>query len=513
VRPHVVAWLDRLLPHDVAAALAPSWFTCVGIAGLVTLLLLLRAGRRAGIPAPVIASIVLACYVAAVGAGIVVPVAIDLIAGIYATGEVRIHWAGMTSFWGYLAGAVAVAIVARRHAVPLAALGDLAAAPLGVALALARTGCFLAGCDYGKVTAVPWGVRFPSGSSAWRDHVHAGLVAPDRGASLAVHPTQLYEAALGVVMALAAIALARTAWAKAPAGRSSGGSGRVFVAIAAIYAVGRIGIETLRADLGRGIHAGLSSGQIFCGALLIAIAIGLIARRHAVAAAVTALVLVAFAAPQPAHAQPRDDAPPVGPAPPPTPMPAPMPADPYAGPPAPPSAATPLPPPMGGPPPARVSPLAHLEVAAFVGYAMPMNRPSDQVPSLAGPSLSIGYDLGLAGVWLDVDSLGNSDASHGTLLLAASYLAPVAPKLHLGGRFGFGTTLVNFDEPAFRDVAGTTIRFEALAEYELAPHWVLALRPLSIDVLDADDLGGPITSYQVRIGVAYRFAPRARRHR
>ena len=38
------------------------------------------------------------------------------------------------------------------------------------ALALIRTGCFLAGCDHGKITGVAWAVRFPAGSPAWRDH-------------------------------------------------------------------------------------------------------------------------------------------------------------------------------------------------------------------------------------------------------------------------------------------------------------------------------------------------------
>jgi hypothetical protein len=35
--------------------------------------------------------------------------------------------------------------------------------------------------------------------------------------------------------------------------------------------------------------------------------------------------------------------------------------------------------------------------------------------------------------------------------------------------------------------------------------WV---RPLTIDMLAASELGGPITTYQVRIGIAYRFGSR-----
>jgi hypothetical protein len=128
------------------------------------------------------------------------------------------------------------------------------------------------------------------------------------------------------------------------------------------------------------------------------------------------------------------------------------------------------------------------------------------VPPLAGASLSIGFSVRQLGVWLDLDSLGNRDASHGTLLVSGSASFPVSSRLSIGGRLGLGATLVNFDDPAFRDVVGTTARFEAVLDVRLADAWTLWLRPLAIDVLSAADLGGPIATLQVRIGVAYRFA-------
>ncbi|HMG23873.1 MAG TPA: hypothetical protein VK607_21210, partial [Kofleriaceae bacterium] len=73
---------------------------------------------------------------------------------------------------------------------------------------------------------------------------------------------------------------------------------------------------------------------------------------------------------------------------------------------------------------------------------------------------------------------------------------------------GAGMTLVNFADPAFRDVRGAAFRFEAIAEYAFVRHWALWVRPLAIDVLAASELGGPITTYQFRIGVAYRFGSR-----
>jgi hypothetical protein len=139
------------------------------------------------------------------------------------------------------------------------------------------------------------------------------------------------------------------------------------------------------------------------------------------------------------------------------------------------------------------------------GVATPLNRRADQVPTLAGASLSVGYIPGRFGVWLDLDSYANNDAAHTTLIASCSFTPRVTRQLTLGVRAGIGLTQVNFKDPAFRDVAGKTFRIEAAAEYAFARHWVLWVRPLAIDTLTASELGGPITTYQFRIGAAYRF--------
>jgi len=41
MRPHVVHWLEAVFPGGVASALAPTWFTCVGLAGVVALFAML----------------------------------------------------------------------------------------------------------------------------------------------------------------------------------------------------------------------------------------------------------------------------------------------------------------------------------------------------------------------------------------------------------------------------------------------------------------------------------------
>ncbi len=274
MRSHVVAWLEQFLPSTAAQLLAPTWFTMTGLAGLLTLWVLLRHARRDGVDSAAVATVALVAYVAAVSAGVLVPLAIELGQGFVRHGTVRIRYAGMTSFWGYLGGALAVWVMCRRGTPPLGWLVDRATAMLGVSLAMIRTGCFLAGCDYGQVTSSSFALRFPRGSPAWRDHVREGLVPAHRDLSLPVHPTQLYEAAFGLLVAIAAWAYTRR--------RERVGRGRVFLAAAVAYAVARLGIESLRGDDARGYLAGMSSGQVFALALLGAVALGAAVRGRIV---------------------------------------------------------------------------------------------------------------------------------------------------------------------------------------------------------------------------------------
>ncbi len=92
------------------------------------------------------------------------------------------------SWFGGLAGGVFAGLwlMHRRRLDPLAVL---AAATPGLAIghAIGRIGCFLVGDDYGRPTDLPWAIAFPDG------------LPPT---SVPVHPTQLYEAAALVPIAL-----------------------------------------------------------------------------------------------------------------------------------------------------------------------------------------------------------------------------------------------------------------------------------------------------------------------
>ena len=59
-------------------------------------------------------------------------------------------------------------------------------------LSVARLGCFLRGCDYGRMTSLPVGIRFPIGTPVYLAHRSHDLVGPYQLWSLPVHPYPLY---------------------------------------------------------------------------------------------------------------------------------------------------------------------------------------------------------------------------------------------------------------------------------------------------------------------------------
>jgi phosphatidylglycerol:prolipoprotein diacylglycerol transferase len=149
-------------------------------------------------------------------------------------------WYGGYVFYGGLLLAVplGLAFLHRRKVAPWD-VADLAAWAIPVGLVLGRLGCFLAGCCFGAVHDGPLGIAFPRYSPAWHQHLDAHLIDRTAQASLAVHPTQLYEAA-------AAAAIAGYCWWRYR--KANHFRGELFFWFLLLYGIFRIGVEFLRAD-------------------------------------------------------------------------------------------------------------------------------------------------------------------------------------------------------------------------------------------------------------------------
>lgn len=118
-------------------------------------------------------------------------------------------------------------------------IADIAAPSVAIGQAIGRIGCFCAGCCYGKpAEGVPWGLEF-----------NRSLLAPH---GVALHPTQLYESALMVVVFLLLVLL----W------RFRRFDGQIFWAYVILYSLVRGGVvEWFRGDHGP-VFLGLTGQQL-----------------------------------------------------------------------------------------------------------------------------------------------------------------------------------------------------------------------------------------------------------
>ncbi len=174
-------------------------------------------------------------------------------------------WAGGLTYYGGLLGASAYAVYfLRREKFAFWKAADMAGFVVPLGLAWGRMGCFLAGCCFGRQCSLGWAVRFPAFSPASELHARSHRMAHEGLVSLPVHPTQLYESAGSLIIALVAYTVVN------PRKRFDG---QVFLFFLASYSVLRTALEIWRED-DRGGVLGLSTSQWISIGILIACVVG-----------------------------------------------------------------------------------------------------------------------------------------------------------------------------------------------------------------------------------------------
>ena len=169
---------------------------------------------------------------------------------------------GSAFYGGLLGGLAGCALVARFKKLPILSVWDALAYGMPLAFATGKLGCFLAGCCYGLRCGSPPGVAFAPNSLAYRTQFDRGELAADAAAALPVHPTQLYEMAMGFVL------FGFLFWFRKRTDRP----GEVTLAYLVGYSIWRFAIEFFRDDPGRdGFNAGISDSQV---AALVFLAVG-----------------------------------------------------------------------------------------------------------------------------------------------------------------------------------------------------------------------------------------------
>lgn len=189
------------------------------------------------------------------GAGVCRPVESDCFAW------ARFWSGGLTYYGGFLGASAAAWFLLKRDKFPFWKAADMAGMVIPVGLAFGRMGCLLGGCCFGRPLSAPMGIEFPAFSAASVAQARDGLLEGSRLHSLAVHPTQLYEAWGSFILALLLIL-----WLH---GRKKY-DGHVFLAFVMGYAALRFVLEFFRAD-DRGGIAFFSTSQ-WVGLLLIVFA-------------------------------------------------------------------------------------------------------------------------------------------------------------------------------------------------------------------------------------------------
>ncbi len=161
--------------------------------------------------------------------------------------HVLLDRSGLVWYGGFIVGAAAVLVVIRRRRLPAWSLLDAAAPALAVGYAVGRIGCFLVGDDYGRPSNLPWAVAFPVGlprttAGDLRQVFHLAIPSsvPD-DTLLRVHPTQLYETAICLLIWGGALWVLRRRPAIAEA------SGAFGMAVLCLLALERFLVEILRA--------------------------------------------------------------------------------------------------------------------------------------------------------------------------------------------------------------------------------------------------------------------------
>ncbi|MDQ6892764.1 MAG: prolipoprotein diacylglyceryl transferase [Acidobacteriota bacterium] len=178
--------------------------------------------------------------------------------------------AGLVWYGGFAGGFIAALFFIRRTRIPLARTCDSAAPALALGYGIGRIGCFLVGDDYGRPTRSFLGIAFPHGlpptTAASLREFGARVpsdVSPD--ALLRVHPTQLYEAAAGVLIF----------WTLLRISRNNRRPGTVFAWFLVFAGFERFLVEILRAKDDRffdpfTLAQAISAGLLCVGGVLLA---------------------------------------------------------------------------------------------------------------------------------------------------------------------------------------------------------------------------------------------------
>ncbi|MBI1930379.1 prolipoprotein diacylglyceryl transferase [Candidatus Poribacteria bacterium] len=152
-------------------------------------------------------------------------------------GPRMLNFAGKTVLGGIAGGFIGVELTKKIIGYPYST-GDAFAVAIPLGHAIGRIGCFLGGCCFGTECSLPWAVSYPAGTFPYLLHIAQGKIPEGAKASLAVHPTQIYEILFN-------LALFGFLWKKKDAFKVRGSLFRLYLVL---YGTFRFLTEFIRGD-------------------------------------------------------------------------------------------------------------------------------------------------------------------------------------------------------------------------------------------------------------------------
>lgn len=142
---------------------------------------------------------------------------------------------GLVFYGGFVFGVAAAAAVIKLRGLSIGEVLDSGGLAVPAALAVARIGCYLNGCCFGKSSGLPWAVTFPVSTQ------NAMGMPPNP-----VHPTQIYELVMDLAIFVILLAIHKRFRYR----------GEIMISFIMLYAVARFANEFFR-------YHSKSSGNLF----------------------------------------------------------------------------------------------------------------------------------------------------------------------------------------------------------------------------------------------------------
>jgi phosphatidylglycerol:prolipoprotein diacylglycerol transferase len=243
-----------------------SFGVMLGLSLVVAWFLTLELSDREGMPRePMGNTAVFAMFMGIVGARLLYIVTnLDEFTSL--TDMLALRRGGLVAYGGYVAGFLASVFYVSQIKQPFSRWIDCAMPGIAIGMVTGRLGCYLYGCDFGKTLGegAPGWLKtmgtFPHWAPGTLDqgdgapaylrhlelfgHTELGQTLLDTHASLPVHPTQIYESLVGVLLLLVALGVRK---------RQSF-QGEVGLTVAFGYGLLRFSLELLRDDTERGSY-------------------------------------------------------------------------------------------------------------------------------------------------------------------------------------------------------------------------------------------------------------------